>query len=214
MIETAYVAPWAFTDGALRRDVRFDVDADGRIANVGDANEPGDAPMRRSLGNALWLPGFVNAHSHAFQRGIRGQTHRRAPGENSFWSWRTAMYEAANTLDPDGLFNIIYSSGTTGVPKGIVHSHRTRQGLAKGLMNLGIAGDSITLITTPMYSNTTITTWWPTLCAGGTLVIERKFDARRSLQLIDDYAVNTAIFVPVQYDRMMRLEDFVTHVQF
>ena len=121
MIETAYVAPWAFTDGALRRDVRFDVDADGRIANVGDANEPGNAPMRRSLGNALWLPGFVNAHSHAFQRGIRGQTHRRAPGENSFWSWRTAMYEAANTLDPDGLYAITKSAFAEMLRAGITH---------------------------------------------------------------------------------------------
>lgn len=121
MTETAYVAPWALIDGALRRDVRFDVDADGRITNIGRADEPRDARMRRSLGNALWLPGFVNAHSHAFQRGIRGQTHRRAPGENSFWSWRTAMYQAANSLDPEGLYAITKSAFAEMLRAGITH---------------------------------------------------------------------------------------------
>jgi formimidoylglutamate deiminase len=54
------------------------------------------------LGHQLLLPGFVNAHSHAFQRVIRGATGRRADGDpSSFWSWREAMYSAANRLDPD-----------------------------------------------------------------------------------------------------------------
>ena len=118
---TAFVAPWALVDGAFRRDVRFDVDAEGRIAGLGEANEPGELPMRRSLGNALWLPGFVDAHSHAFQRGIRGQTHRRILGENSFWSWRTAMYAAANTLDPDDLYTITKATFREMLRAGITH---------------------------------------------------------------------------------------------
>ena len=121
MTPTAYVAPWALVDGALRRDVRFDVDDEGRIAGLGAADQPGTAPLRRSLGNALWLPGFVNAHSHAFQRGIRGRTHRRAPGENSFWSWRTAMYEAANGLDPEGLYTITKAAFAEMLRAGITH---------------------------------------------------------------------------------------------
>jgi len=111
-------------------------------------------------------------------------------------------------IDPDWEFNIIYSSGTTGVPKGIVHSHRTRQGLAKGLMSIGISGEAITLITTPLYSNTTITTWWPSLCAGATMIIVAKFDAEQALALIQKHSVTHAMFVPVQYDRMMRVENF------
>lgn len=121
MIPTAYVAPWAFVEGAVRCDVRFDVDGDGRLVGVGNANESGEAPLRRNFGNALVLPGFINAHSHAFQRGIRGQTHRRVPGENSFWSWRTAMYAAANTLDPDGLYTITRSAFAEMLRAGITH---------------------------------------------------------------------------------------------
>ncbi len=51
------------------------------------------------------LPGLVNAHSHAFQRLIRGRTQYLAPGRTSddFWSWRESMYVAAESLDPDDL---------------------------------------------------------------------------------------------------------------
>jgi formimidoylglutamate deiminase len=51
----------------------------------------------------LRLPGFVNAHSHAFQRGLRGLVERVDPEhpEDDFWTWREAMYAAAGRLDPD-----------------------------------------------------------------------------------------------------------------
>jgi formiminoglutamate deiminase len=46
----------------------------------------------------LTLPGFANAHSHAFHRALRGRTHG---GRGSFWTWRDLMYSVAATLDPD-----------------------------------------------------------------------------------------------------------------
>ena len=51
----------------------------------------------------LTLPGLANAHSHAFQRALRGRTHA---GEGSFWTWREQMYELAGALDPDTCFAI------------------------------------------------------------------------------------------------------------
>ena len=46
------------------------------------------------------LPGFANAHSHAFQRLLRGRVQRRDPGrEDSFWTWRERMYALADELD-------------------------------------------------------------------------------------------------------------------
>ena len=121
MTPTTYVAPWAFADGVLRRDVYIDVGADGCVTGLGEASGHDEASLRRSFGHALVLPGFVNAHSHAFQRSIRGQTHRRMPGENSFWSWRTAMYEAAGSLDPDGLFAITKAAFAEMLRAGITH---------------------------------------------------------------------------------------------
>ena len=71
------------------------VEAD-RIVQIG----PADGPMTHP-GQAL-LPGFVNAHSHAFQRGLRGHV-QWSRGEDTFWSWRDRMYRLANQLDADGI---------------------------------------------------------------------------------------------------------------
>ncbi|MEM6294276.1 MAG: formimidoylglutamate deiminase [Myxococcota bacterium] len=118
----AYLAPLAYVDGALRTDVRFDVAADGTLVGLGDANEPGPAQVRRRFGDALVLPGFVNAHSHAFQRGIRGATHlRTADAPSSFWSWRTAMYDAATKLDPESLYAITKVAFAEMLRAGITH---------------------------------------------------------------------------------------------
>jgi formimidoylglutamate deiminase len=49
----------------------------------------------------------VNAHSHAFQRAIRGATHRRGASDpSSFWSWREAMYRCAEGLTPEGIYEV------------------------------------------------------------------------------------------------------------
>ena len=57
---------------------------------------------------ALRIPGFVNAHSHAFQRAMRGAVEHRDPAhpEDDFWSWREAMYAAAGRLDPDSIHRV------------------------------------------------------------------------------------------------------------
>jgi formimidoylglutamate deiminase len=58
-------------------------------------------------GNYAVVPGLVNAHSHAFQRVIRGRTEQRTPAtRDSFWTWREAMYGAANRLTPDDIYAV------------------------------------------------------------------------------------------------------------
>ena len=56
-------------DGALQPDVQLVVDSNGRFADAADAH---NLPDGASPGRCAALPGFVNAHSHAFQRGLRG----------------------------------------------------------------------------------------------------------------------------------------------
>ena len=53
----------------------------------------------------LSIPGMPNAHSHAFQRGLRGRAERPGPAgsEDDFWTWRTEMFRLAETLDPPGM---------------------------------------------------------------------------------------------------------------
>ncbi len=91
-----------FFQGSLRNDLAIAV-KDGLIHSVISKTKlPQDCSFESLAGQAL-LPGFVNAHSHAFQRLIRGGTEYRNPGHPSddFWSWRELMYQSALTLDPD-----------------------------------------------------------------------------------------------------------------
>jgi len=53
------------------------------------------------------LPAFASAHSHAFQRALRGLAQRSAPGQpDDFWGWREAMYGLAGSLTPESIYRI------------------------------------------------------------------------------------------------------------
>ncbi len=81
----------ALVDGRFVDEVVI-ATSEGRITGISSDGAGGDV----RLGTVV--PGFVNAHSHAFHRMLRGQTH--ADG-GDFWQWRTRMYDAAGTLDPE-----------------------------------------------------------------------------------------------------------------
>lgn len=107
-----------WTGGGFRRNAGVLVDpGSGAIERVLslDGPPPAGAPIhpdarvrRVPLARRALLPGFINAHSHAFQRVIRGRTQwRPRPGaEADFWSWREAMYAAALALGPDDVFHV------------------------------------------------------------------------------------------------------------
>jgi acyl-CoA synthetase (AMP-forming)/AMP-acid ligase II len=108
---------------------------------------------------------------------------------------------------PDDRFDIIYSSGTTGNPKGIVHTHAMRW---MQTVALGVAGfnDAVTMVATPLYSNSTLVMLIPTLANGGAAVLIGKFDARRFLVKSERERATHAMLVPVQYQRVMDMADF------
>jgi formiminoglutamate deiminase len=76
------------------RDVLVEIDGGAIIGVEAGADAPDDA--ERLMG--LTIPGLANAHSHAFQRALRGRTHG---GTGSFWTWREQMYALAETMTPD-----------------------------------------------------------------------------------------------------------------
>jgi formimidoylglutamate deiminase len=75
---------------------------EGRIAAVG--RELGTTHQR--LDRRALLPGFVNSHSHAFQRGLRGEGETFPEAAGSFWTWRQAMYALVQDLDPEKAFKL------------------------------------------------------------------------------------------------------------
>ena len=111
-------------------------------------------------------------------------------------------------IEPDIPFNIIYSSGTTGTPKGIVQSHRMRWPHNHLADPPGYGPDAVAIVSTPLYSNTTLVSFIPALAGGGTIVLMPKFDARRFLELSERYEVTHAMLVPVQYRRILDVPDF------
>jgi long-chain acyl-CoA synthetase len=111
-------------------------------------------------------------------------------------------------LKPADAFNIIYSSGTTGEPKGIVQSHSMRWAHVRRGKDYGYGPASIALLSTPLYSNTTLVVFFPTLAYGGTVVLMPKFDAAGYLHLAQQHRVTHTMLVPVQYQRLMARPDF------
>lgn len=63
-------------------------------------------PTVQRQGERLIMPGLATAHSHAFQRALRGRTQRRATQAGSFWSWRGLMYSLVEKLEPEDVFNL------------------------------------------------------------------------------------------------------------
>ncbi|GAB3671064.1 class I adenylate-forming enzyme family protein [Salinisphaera aquimarina] len=133
-----------------------------------------------------------------------------APGWRAFEDW---VAESPGEIEPaavtpDRHFNLIYSSGTTGTPKGILHDHRMRARQLYRLAAYGYDDTAITLVSTPLYSNTTLVSALPALNGGGTLVLMPKFDERGFLELAERERVTHAMLVPVQYQRLLAHPDF------
>jgi acyl-CoA synthetase (AMP-forming)/AMP-acid ligase II len=111
-------------------------------------------------------------------------------------------------IAPEWPFNVIYSSGTTGEPKGIVQPHAMRWLHVQRAVQYGYGPDTVTIGSTPLYSNTTLVATLPTVALGGTLVLMGKFDPGGFLALAERHRATHAMLVPVQYQRIMALPDF------
>jgi len=111
-------------------------------------------------------------------------------------------------IEPEWPFNIIYSSGTTGTPKGITQPHAMRWSQMQRGRLYGYGSESVAVIATPLYSNTTLVCVFPTLALGGTIVLMGKFEAAGYLALAEQHRATHTMLVPVQYQRIMALADF------
>jgi formimidoylglutamate deiminase len=102
-----------YSEGQWHRGAALEVDDDGLVVGVAardilagsaKAESGGDGTIVKLPGRAL-LPGMVNAHSHAFQRLIRGRSETQRLNGKNFWSWRHAMYAAVESLTPEEVYD-------------------------------------------------------------------------------------------------------------
>jgi long-chain acyl-CoA synthetase len=146
----------------------------------------------RFAGDPVGLPPVIRLDDGAFEAWLAPDGARPAPVD----------------IAPDWPFNIIYSSGTTGMPKGIVQPHAMRWSHIQRGARQGYRDDSVTLVAVPMYSNTCLVSFFATLGHGGTLVLQKKFEAGQFLRLAERHRVTDAILVPVMYQRILAHPDF------
>jgi formimidoylglutamate deiminase len=92
-----------YRNGSFQRNSALFCDEAGMIAAP---TQPHEVVISPTLSNRAVLPGLVNAHSHAFQRVLRGRTeYRTAHDKDSFWTWREMMYSAASRLTPEDVYD-------------------------------------------------------------------------------------------------------------
>jgi len=98
----AWLPDYIYTDGRFRSGLAIVADPSGKIVELSE----NVSNATRLTGRAM-LPGLVNAHSHAFQRIIRGRTEYRSQNAtDSFWTWREQMYAAATRLSPEDIYAV------------------------------------------------------------------------------------------------------------
>lgn len=125
---------------------------------------------------------------------------------------KQATSRPAVTIQNETELNVIYSSGTTGQPKGIVHTQGGRRDWAYDLsIALRYNSGARTLITIGLYSNISWVAMLSTLLAGGTLVIHKRFDAENFLQSCERQQITHTAMVPIQFQRLVEQYDDRRH---
>lgn len=112
-------------------------------------------------------------------------------------------------IDRDDVFNIIYSSGTTGQPKGIVHTHEIREAYCTGFASsYRIKPESVILHTGSLVFNGAFLTLMPAVYLGCTYVLHPVFDARKMIDAIAEEGITHIMTVPSQIIDLLQHEDF------
>lgn len=134
--------------------------------------------------------------------------------EPGFGDYRALCAVQPGTLEPavvgeDALFNIMFTSGTTGMPKGIMHTHLVRTMYATILgAALRITPESRSLHTGALVFNGAFVTMMPTLYSGGTYIVLPQFDAEATLATIERERVTHMMLVPAQIVAILSAPDY------
>ncbi len=129
-----------------------------------------------------------------------------SPGWRDFHAFTAAqpLHAPEVPIAPEDECNLIYSSGTTALPKGIIHTHACRMHWAyDAALALRYRSGCRTLLSLGLFSNITWVTMLATMLVGGTLILLRAFGAEEALAVIETERVTHGAFVPVQLERLL-----------
>ncbi|MFC6437207.1 acyl-CoA synthetase [Novosphingobium resinovorum] len=140
---------------------------------------------------------------------------RDAPGVESYDAgrWRSAIahYPETPVADESAGTDMLYSSGTTGRPKGVQPPlpqgplDETTPLETMGTALYGMGEDTVYLSTSPLYHAAPLR-WAMTIHRlGGTVVIMERFDAEEALALIESHSITHATWVPTHFVRLLKL---------
>jgi long-chain acyl-CoA synthetase len=127
-------------------------------------------------------------------------------GWTDYATWREAAPATRCPRDPgpDDLINIIYSSGTTGLPKGIVHSQRRRiEWTYDVVVVLRFDSDAVTICPIGLFSNISFAALLSTCLTGGTVVVMEHFTPAGFLAEVERHRVTHVAMVPLQYQLVL-----------
>ena len=147
-------------------------------------------------------PGYLEAASNAVTL-TRSKPNLIAMNDPRLSLAMSGVSSALPDIDPTSDAIIVYSSGTTGTPKGIVGSHALRAIQTSGFATLGAEPGRYTLLSTPIASNWTLAGLFSTLWNGGAVYITRRFDAAGFIQLAEILQPKILFLVPTQIERLL-----------
>lgn len=133
-----------------------------------------------------------------------------APAQNYLqWRNRQSGEDPAVVIDDDDPCNIIYSSGTTGLPKGIKHIHRRR---VQSMYELALAHryhfGTISICPIGLYSNIAWASVFCALIVGATCVIRKGFEAVDWIDTVEKYGVTHTMMVPLMFQKVLEAPNF------
>ncbi|GMS99641.1 hypothetical protein PENTCL1PPCAC_21816, partial [Pristionchus entomophagus] len=148
-------APLVWVEGEFHENVLIRVSESGKIEEIGTHLTPREGETEVTLDHQALLPGFINTHSHAFHRFLRGRSFIGQQAATTFWAWRDNMYALVENIDWDTLkgycstvFSEMLSAGITTVGEfHYVHHGKERFDLDSAVLEAAKeAGIRITLI--------------------------------------------------------------------
>lgn len=184
---------------AVREDglVNMILDSGSQVVFFSEDQYARLAPLRRDLPETTTFIVFANATD--------------ASEVADYETWRDGQPDTDPGVEigEDDPCNIIYSSGTTGLPKGIKHLYRRRM---QSMYELSLAHryhfEAISICPIGLYSNIAWGNLFCSLLVGGTCVIQNKFDACSWLEAVERYRVTHTFMVPIQFQRALDSEGF------